>query len=316
MTTDHDTAMLPALPLAAWRDTYETLHRWMQIVGKIRLQLTPLINHWWNVPLYVSARGFTTSEIPYGNDRRFEIEFDLLDNLLRIVPSDNAPRHLELRPRSVADFYHHLMAKLEAFELGVRIWTTPVEIADPIPFELDEQHHAYDQEYALRFWRIVAWNTEVLTKFRARFLGKASPVHLFWGTMDLAASRFSGRRAPPFEANRIEREAYSHETSAVGWWPGDHRLEEPSYYSYLAPEPAGLADAAITTPHAYYHRALKGFYLPYDAVRAAKDPEALLLDFCQQTYAAGAELAHWNRAELERPERGHDGTAAGPSAHP
>jgi len=290
----------PELQLAAWRGTRETVHRWLQVVGKVRLSLTPLINHWWNVTLYVSPRGLTTSTIPYG-DRWFEIELDLLDDVMRITTSDGASRGVVLAPRSVADFYRETMTQLRSLGIDCHIWTTPVEIEDPIPFERDDVHRDYDKEYVMRWWRILALTTGILTKFRARFIGKASPVHFFWGTFDLATNRYSGRRAPPVEGNLIEREAYSHETSAVGWWPGDARLETPAFFSYFAPEPAGFRDAKISTPGAYYHPTLKGFYLPYEDLRAAADPEAMLLEFCQQTYAAGADLAQWNHAELERP---------------
>ena len=289
----------PELPLEAWSETYETLHRWMQILGKVRLALTPLVNHWWNVPLYVSPRGFTTSSIPY-RERWFELELDVVHDELRILPNDAEARTMPLGPRSVADVYRQLMAELHAAGLDVTIWPVPVEIEDPIPLDRDEVHRAYDKEYVMRFWKIVALSTAVLTEFRSRFVGKASPVQLFWGTCDLAVNRFSGRRAPPREGNLIEREAYSHETSAVGWWPGDRRLPRPSYYCYFAPEPAGYRDAVITTPNAYYHPKLQGFYLDYDHVRRAADPAALLLDFCQQTYAAGAALAGWDRDALER----------------
>jgi hypothetical protein len=290
----------PALPYREWRATRDTLHRWMQIVGKVRLTLTPTINHWWNVPFYVSARGFTTSAIPYG-ERWFEMELDFVDDVLRIQPNDGAAELVELGPRTVADFYAATMKALRAAGLACRIWTTPVEIADPIAFEHDDQHRAYSHDHVLRFWRIVALSSAVLTQFRARFLGKCSPVHFFWGSFDLAVSRFSGRRAPDFEANRIEREAYSHEVSSVGWWPGDSRHERAAFYSYAAPEPPGFSQVEISTPHVYYHPTLKGFYLEYDEVRTADDPAALLLDFCQSTYEAAADLGGWPRGELERP---------------
>jgi hypothetical protein len=290
----------PELRLAAWRGTRETVHRWLQIVGKLQLSLTPVINHWWNATLQISARGLTTPAIPYG-DRWLEIELDVLDDVMRITTSDGDERDVVLEPRSVADFYRETMTQLHALGIDRRIWTTPVEIADPIPFERDEVHRDYDRDYMVRCWRILALTTAILTKFRARFIGKASPVQFFWGTFDLATNRYSGRRAPAFEGNLIEREAYSHETCAVGWWPGDARLEAPAFFSYFAPEPVGFGDAKISIPGAYYHPALKGFYLPYDDLRGSADPEATLLAFCQQTYAAGADLAGWPRAELERP---------------
>jgi hypothetical protein len=291
----------PELPLEAWQSTKETVHRWMQIVGKIRLALTPRINHWWNVPLYVTPRGFTTSSIPY-HDRWFTIDLDFINDVMLIAPNDGAVRAVALGPRSVADVYRDTLATLRGAGLECHIWPMPVEIENPIRFDRDEQHRSYDKEYVLRFWRIVAESSAVLTKFRARFLGKSSPVQLFWGTLDLAVNRYSGRRAPPLDGNIIEREAYSHETHAVGWWPGDNRLPRPAFFSYAAPEPAGYAGARITTPHAYYHPVLKGFYLNYDDLRTADDPEALLLDFCQSTYAAAANLARWDRAALERPD--------------
>lgn len=289
----------PELPFDDWRETRETIHRWMQIVGKIRLGLTPTINHWWNVPLYVTARGFTTSAIPYG-DRWFEIEFDFLDDRLRITPNDRAPQTVRLGPRTVASFYAETMSALRAAGIACRIWPVPVEIEDPIRFDQDDQHGAYDKPYVLRFWRVVALATAALAKFRARFVGKCSPVQFYWGTFDLAVSRFSGRPAPAHEGGVIEQEAYSHEVSSVGWWPGDRRLPTAAFYSYAYPEPAGFGDAAISTPHAYYHPQLKGFYLHYDDMRRAAHPAALLLDFCEHTYAAAADLGRWDRAQLER----------------
>ena len=290
----------PELPLHEWRATRDTLHRWSQIIGKIRLGLTPTVNHWWNVPLYVSPRGLTTSTIPYGN-RWFELELDFVDDVLRLRLNDGDDRTVSLRPRTVAEIYAETMSTLRAAGIECRIWRMPVECEDPIPFDRDVLHHDYDKRYVLRFWRIVAETTAILTKFRARFIGKCSPVHFFWGSFDLAVTRFSGRRAPPLEgANAIEREAYSHEVSSVGWWPGDSRLEQPAFYSYASPEPPGFRDATISTPHTYYHPTLKGFYLHYDDVRRASDPEALLLDFCQSTYAAAADLGRWDRAQLER----------------
>jgi hypothetical protein len=289
---------LPSLPYNEWRDTRDTLHRWMQVVGKIRLKLTPKLNHWWNVPLYVSARGLTTSTISVG-DRSFELELDFVDHVLRVQPHGQAVL-VELAPRSVADFYAATMTALRTLGIECRIWTLPCEIPDPIPFEHDHDHCSYDKTSVTRFWEIVSRVHATLTQFRAGFIGKCSPVHFFWGSMDLAVTRFSGRRAPPFEANSIDREAYSHEVASVGWWPGDYRLERPAFYSYAAPEPPGFADASITTPHVYYFAPLKGFYLDHDHVRRAADPERLLLDFCQQTYAAAADLGNWPRAALDR----------------
>ena len=291
----------PALPLHEWWDTRDTLHRWMQVIGKIRLELTPLINHWWNVPLYVSARGLTTSTIPYG-DRWFEMELDFLDHALHIRTNDGAQRDIALAPRTVADFYKDVFAALKALDIRCRIWPVPVEIVDdPIPLDRDEKHRSYDPEYVQRFWRILALSEEVLTKFRAEFIGKCSPVHFFWGSFDLAVTRFSGRRAPEREgADAVTREAYSHEVSSVGWWPGDSRLELAAFFSYAAPEPPGFRDSVVSPASAYYHQALAGFYLHYDDVRNSADPEKTLLDFCHTTYDAAADKGHWDRNALER----------------
>jgi hypothetical protein len=292
----------PELPYAAWNDTKETVHRWTQVIGKIKLGLTPVINHWWNVGLYASPRGLTTGTIPYG-ERWFDLELDFVDDYLHLRTGDGGARSFRLeRSMSVADFYRNTMGMLRLEGIECHIWPVPVEIMEaPIRFELDDRHRTYDKTYALRFWRIVARATEVLTKFRARFLGKASPTLFFWGTFDLDANRYSGRRAPVLpNMNIIEREAYSHEVCAAGWWPGDIRLEEPSFFSYAYPEPPGFAGAEIAVPHVYYNSTLKGFYLPYDAMRRARDPEALLLDFCQKVYETAADLAQWNRADLER----------------
>jgi hypothetical protein len=291
----------PALPLEQWWETQRTLHRWTQIVGKIRLALTPTINHWWNVPLYVTARGLTTSDIPYG-DRCFDMEFDFVAHVLRIRTSDGAQRDLPLEPRSVADMYREIFAVLHSFRIECTIWPMPVEIAeDPIPLDRDEQHRAYDGEAVERFWRILALTNTVFTKFRAHFIGKCSPVHFFWGSFDLAVTRFSGRPAPAREgADSITREAYSHEVSSAGFWPGDSRLKLPAFYSYAAPEPAGFRTAPVRPRQTYYHPELGGYYLHYDEVRAAADPETMLLDFCQSTYEAAADAGRWDRAALER----------------
>ena len=290
----------PALPLEAWRETRDTLHMWTQIVGKIRLALTPLVNHWWNVPLYVSGRGLTTTAMPYG-DRWLDMEFDFLSHVLRIRVSDGKERLIQLAPRSVADFYAETLSVLHALDIRPHIWKMPVEVSNPIPFDEDHQHHAYDAEAVGKFWKILALSTAVFTKFRAEFLGKCSPVHFFWGSFDLAVTRFSGRPAPPRpEADAMTREAYSHEVSSVGWWPGDDRLPTPSFYSYAAPEPPGFRDASITPAATGYNEFLGGFYLSYDTVREAADPEQTLLDFCRSTYTAAADLGGWDRAALER----------------
>jgi hypothetical protein len=295
---------LPSLRYEEWRDTRDTLHRWMQIVGKVRLALTPRLNHWWNVPLYVSAHGFTTSTIHY-KERWFEIELDFVEDVLRISPNDRPAQIVELRPRTVSDFYAATMAALRAVDIECSIWTMPCEIADAIPFEHDDEHRAYDREYVARFWQNVARISGVLTRFRAGFIGKCSPVHFFWGSFDLAVTRFSGRRSPVVPANAIDREAYSHEVSSVGWWPGDHRLTRAAFYSYAVPEPPGFADGAIVPQTAYFHRALNGWYLDHDDVRLAADPETVIEDFCETTYAAAANLGKWPRTELEHhPQRG------------
>ena len=293
----------PELKFAEWQDTLATLHMWTQVVGKIRLRQTPLVNHWWNVPLYISARGLTTSAMPY-EDRIFEMEFDFIDHALLIKCSDGASTTLPLRPQSVADFYAEVMAALRELKIEVQIWTTPVEVPDPIPFEEDTTHASYDAEYANRFWRALVAMDEVLKEFRARFVGKVSPVHFFWGSFDLAVTRFSGRPAPPREgADLITREAYSHEVISHGWWPGSKDMEA-AFYSYTTPEPAGLAETVgegkIRPAQTFYSTEMKEFFLLYDDVRKSESPEKALMDFCQTTYDAGADLAGWDRAALER----------------
>lgn len=292
----------PSLPLDEWIDTKHTLHRWMQIVGKIRMELTPPVNHWWHVPLYVSARGLTTSVIALG-ERWFEMEFDFLAHQLRIRANDGADRDVALAPRTVADFHDEVFSALK--ELGIRctIWPVPQECEDTIPLDRDVEHKSYDGEYAQRFWRVLAQSHAVLAKFRSNFIGKCSPIHFFWGSFDLALTRFSGRKAPERpDADALTREAYSHEVSSVGWWPGDSRLRLPSFYSYAAPEPAGFRNAAVRPEAAHYNEPLGGFYLHYDDMRLASDPEQSLLDFCQSAYDAAADLGHWDRAALERNE--------------
>ena len=293
----------PELKFAEWQDTLATLHMWTQVVGKIRLKQTPLVNHWWNVPLYVSARGLTTSAMPY-EDRIFEIEFDFIDHLLLIKCSDGAATKLRLRPQSVADFYAEVMAALRELKIDVKIWTTPVEVPDPIPFEEDTTHASYDAEYANRFWQALVAMDDVLKEFRARFIGKVSPVHFFWGSFDLAVTRFSGRVAPRREgADLITREAYSHEVISHGWWPGSKDMEA-AFYSYTTPEPAGLAqvvgEGKIRPAQTFYSVEMKEFFLLYDDVRQSASPEKALMDFCQTTYEAGANLAGWDRTFLER----------------
>jgi hypothetical protein len=290
----------PALPLEQWEDTRATLHMWTQIVGKIRLEQTPLVNHWWNVPLYVSAHGLTTTAMPY-EERFFEMEFDFVDHFLVIKCSDGASANVALEPKSVATFYQQTMAALRSLGLELSIWKMPVEIPDPIPFDEDEQHASYDRKYVERCWQVLRSSEKVLQDFRSRFIGKCSPVHFFWGSFDLAVTRFSGRPAPARpDADPITREAYSHEVISHGWWPGQGPLGKPAFYSYTAPAPDGLANAPLKPSQAYYSNDLSEFLLLYDDVRNAADPEAALMDFCQSTYEAGANLAGWDRASLER----------------
>ena len=290
----------PALPLEAWQDTYATLHMWTQIVGKIRKTLTPLINHWWNVTLYLTARGLTTSPIPYGT-RTFEIQFDFIDHKLTIQTSDGLTKQMELRPRSVADFYKELTDSLAAMLIEVRIHGTPDEVPNPIPFAEDETHKSYDPQFAHTFWRILATVDTVFKEFRAGFIGKCSPVQFFWGSFDLAVTRFSGRRAPERpSADAVTREAYSHEVISAGFWPGGGEVKGPAFYTYAAPEPAGFKSARVLPESAFYHSGMSEYFLMYDDIRRASAPKAVLLDFLHSTYAAAADLGKWDRAALER----------------
>lgn len=290
----------PSLPLEEWKDTLSTLHMWTQVVGKVRLAQTPLVNHWWNVPLYVSARGLTTTAMPYG-DIFFEMEFDFIDHKLGIKCSDGANSSIALEPKSVATFYRETMSALDKLGLEVKIWKMPVEIPDPIPFDQDEQHASYDPEYVNRLWQILRSSERVMQQFRSRFIGKSSPVHFFWGSFDLAVTRFSGRPAPPRpDADPITREAYSHEVISHGWWPGQGPLGKAAYYSYTAPAPEGLSAAKLRPEQAFYSTDMSEYLLLYDDVRNAPDPDAALMEFLQSTYEAGAELAKWDRAALER----------------
>jgi len=292
-------ASLPALPLAEWESTRATLHMWTQIVGKVRLALAPHVNHWWETPLYVSARGMTTSPIPYG-DRVFEMEFDFLSHNLAILTSNGAAKFVPLYARSVADFYREFIAVLPAIGIDVKIWPNPVEIPDPIPFPDDYQHASYDPEYVQRFHRILLYADAVLKEFRGRFIGKVSPVHFFWGSFDLAVTRFCGRRAPEREgADPITRDAYSHECISAGFWPGSGDIKGPAFYSYTSPAPQGYSEYRVQPPAAFYHAGLGEFVLMYDDVRHAAPPKAALLDFLQTTYEAGANLGKWDRAALE-----------------
>jgi hypothetical protein len=292
--------LLAALPFDSWKDTLATLHMWTQVVGKVRLKLCPLVNHWWNVPFYVTARGITTSAMPFER-RTIEVQFDFIDHKLWLETSDGRAIVIALQAQSVADFYKKFMDALAELGVGVKIWTTPCEIPDPIPFEQDRTHAAYDPEAVHKFWRILVWVDQVLKEFRTGFIGKVSPVHFFWGSFDLAVTRFSGRRAPErLGADSITREAYSHEVSSAGFWPGGGDIKGPAFYSYAAPEPPGFAERQIRPHAAFYHPQLKEFLLMYDDVRTAVDPKAALSEFVQSTYDAAAETGKWERKVLER----------------
>lgn len=301
MTT---TNLWPELPLAEWKDTYYTLHMWTQIVGKIRLALMPLENHWWNTTLYLTPRGLTTSTMSYkGRDLR--IDFDFISHVLRIETSEGSAKTIALRPRSVADFYQETMSALASLGMHVTIWTKPVEVPDPTPFEKDEEHAAYDPEYAHRVWRIMVQASRIFSEFRRRFTGKVSPVHFFWGAFDLAVTRFSGRTAPehpgaPNLARFVAIEAYSHEVSSCGFWPGGGPVSEPVFYAYAYPEPQGFKDYPIRPSEAFYNKELGEFLLPYEVVRKAKSHDEVLLAFLQSTYEAAANSAKWDRPALER----------------
>jgi hypothetical protein len=290
----------PALPLESWEDTRATLHMWTQIVGKVRLALTPQVNHWWNVPLYVSARGLTTSAMTYEKSV-IELEFDFVEHQLVLKKDDGAVKKLALEPRSVADFYQEFMRMLNGAGIAVKIWKTPVEIPNPIAFDADEVHKSYDREAVRKFWRILASSDAVFQEFRSRFIGKSSPVHFFWGSFDLAVTRFSGRRAPERAgADRITKEAYSHEVSSVGFWPGSGEVKEAAFYSYASPEPEGFKEYRAGPTAAAYRKDLGEFLLTYEAVRSSASPSAALMDFCQSTYEAGAILGKWDREALEK----------------
>jgi len=294
----------PSLPFAEWKDTAITLHMWTQIVGKIRLTLTQWTNHSWHVTLYVTSRGLTTSPIPH-SVCTFEIQFDFINHQLLVDKSDGARRKLELKPQSVADFYRTLMRTLEDLDLPVTINTMPNEIENPVPLDQDEEHHSYDPEYANRFWRVLVQSDRVFKEFRSRFCGKCSPVHFFWGSFDLAVTRFSGRPAPPHPGgvphlpDAITREAYSQEVSSLGFWPGNAAMPTPVFYSYAYPEPPGFAGAKVQPPEVYYESKLREYILPYDAVRTAEKSDEVLLDFAQSAYDAASKLGKWDRDALE-----------------
>jgi hypothetical protein len=297
----------PALPLEQWRDTYETLLRWTQIVGKTRLALAPFQNHWWHVTLYVTARGLGTSAIPV-DARTFDIEFDFVDHSLIIRVSDGRMATMPLIAQSVADFYTHYMALLKAFDIHPRIWPVPVEIADRTRFTDDIAHHSYDADAAQQWWRAISEADRLLKEFRSGFLGKCSPSHFFWGGFDLACTRFSGKKAPvhpggiPNTPDFVTREGYSHECISAGWWAGtpDGPVSEPAFYAYAYPEPAGCATAKVQPDGCYYHPDMHIWVLPYDAVRNAENRDAMVLDFFASTYAAAADLGMWDRTALER----------------
>jgi hypothetical protein len=274
---------------------------WTQVVGKVRLALSPRVNHWWEVPLYVSARGLTTSPIPYENGI-FEVQFDFIDHKLDIMTTAGEIRSLPLVPRTVADFYAEFMEMIHSLGINVRIWRMPVEVPNPIRFDQDRTNASYDPEYAHRFWRILVTVDSVFKEFRSRFIGKTSPVHFFWGSFDMAVTRFSGRRAPERPgADSINREAYSHEVISVGFWPGGGDIKDTAFYAYAAPEPVGFGDHPVRPAKAFYSKQMSEFFLMYEDVRAADSPRDALLEFCQSTYEAGADLGHWDRANLERP---------------
>ncbi len=296
----------PELPLEEWKDTYATLHRWTQMVGKIRTKLSAPINHWWHATLYVSPRGLTTTAIPY-RDRLFEIEFDFLAHELAIRDSDGGTASVEMAPRSVADFYGDLMASLEGLGIEVEIWPQPVEIpTDAIPFPEDDKHASYDPEYVERLHRILIGVNGALSRFRGDYLGKSSPVHFFWGSFDLAITRFSGRRAPEQEGlDPVTREGYSHELTSCGFWPGGAWytgavIPEPVLYAYAAPQPEGFSAATVKPSEAAYSTEFSEFMVPYDEIRALPDPAQAIYDFAESTYAAGADLGNWDREALER----------------
>jgi Family of unknown function (DUF5996) len=304
-STDFRPVVWPSLPLEPWRETYAALHLWTQIVGKIRLALSPWVNHSWHTTLYVTARGLTTSVIAYGS-RSFQIDFDFLEHQLWVRSTDGRSASLRLEPQSVASFYKRIMEEMHKLELDVRIHRRPNELPEAIPFDEDDKPRPYDAEYVTRFWQVLEQADRVFKVFRARFLGKCSPVHFFWGAADLAVTRFSGRKAPqhpggvPNLPDWVARDAYSHEVSSCGFWPGSGPIQYPAFYSYAYPEPEGFSKTPIKPASAFYSTDLGEFILPYDEVRNATSPENTLLDFLQTTYEAAANLAKWDRSGLER----------------
>jgi hypothetical protein len=295
----------PDLPLSAWNETCDTLQLWTQIAGKVRIAVTPLINHWWNATFLVTARGLAAPTMPYAGGT-FDIVFDFASHRLVIETSDGRAESFALRPMAVGDFYAEFMQRLRRLGIDVHIWTVPSEIENAVPFDQDRTHAQYDPVYVQKFWRALLQSHRVMNEFRARFIGKVSPVHFFWGSFDLAVTRFSGRTAPPPKgvtpnvANWVMAEAYSHEVSSCGFWPGNGGYGRAAFYVYAYPEPAGYGDTRLQTAEAFYDKNLGQFILPYDAVRQATDPDTLLLGFLQETYAAAADLAKWDRNALER----------------
>ena len=303
MITVRTTNAWPELPLAEWKDTYDTLHRWTQIIGKIKLALTPQVNQWWNCTLHVTPHGLTTC-LMYSNNRLLQIEFDFISHLLLFETADNPIKTIALRPCSVAKFYQEVMATLRSLGISVAIWTTPVEIPERTPFERDNKHKSYDPEYVQRLWRILAQTNRVFSEFRSRFIGKVSPVHFYWGSFDLAVTRFSGRPAPthpgaPYVARYVMVEAYSHEVSSCGFWPGGGAVNEPVFYAYSYPEPRGFKQYPIQPKEAIYQMQMGEFLLPYDVVRTADSPDDVLMAFLQSSYEAAATCGKWNRNVLE-----------------
>lgn len=288
----------PALPLGEWEKTYRTLHMWTQIVGKIRLRLAPLQNHWWNAALYVGTRGLTTSPMPF-QGRTLEVQFNFVEHRLEIRTSDGKASSVALAPKSVAAFYREVFSALHEAGIDVQINTKPQEVPEPIALDRDETHASYDPEYANRFWRILQSTDVVFQEFRSRFLGKQSPSHFFWGSFDLCCTRFSGRNCPP-RKGIITSEAYSRECSSVGWWPGGGDVAGPAFYAYMAPEPSGYGEQTVRPDGAFYDKKLHEYFLMYDDVRRAASPHDEILEFAQSAYEAGAKLAGWDRAVLER----------------
>ena len=295
----------PGLPFADWRETYHLLHMWTQVVGKVKLSMNSHVNHWWQVPLYVSARGLTTAAM-HQPGRAFQMDFDFIDHRLYLRESTGQTLSVDLSStQSVADFYEVLKAHMESLRIWMNIWTTPVEVENPVPFEQDDGYRRYNPEHAQRFWRALVNADRVLQTFRSTFKGKCSPVHFFWGSFDLAVTRFSGRPAPehpgaPGVADSVTREAYSHEVSSAGFWPGGPALPEAIFYSYAYPEPAGFREAPVGPAAARYDANFKEFVLPYEAVRSSENPDADLFRFLQESYEAAADHGHWDRAALER----------------